>query len=214
MPARAALRNPGSSSATTTRRATGTPVSASTTMIPDEPAEPVHFPHLRERIAEIFNDAQQSTAGHRKLVVRLRKIQTICCGLEQSERNVSQRDSARRQAGSLIDNVDIDSSQDSEEEFKTEVLRCVIRVLPVKKSESTGDRAVRFVGSFLSSATEKGTLYMLFLYIYRFFSDKKLYRLSKSRSSSRGNRRVSRNRNFSSHNHDRFNACTPNGRQG
>lgn len=117
----------------------------------------MHFPHLRERIAEIFNDAQQSTAGHRKLVVRLRKIQVICCGLAQAEENKSQRDADRRHTGSLIDNVDVESSQESEEEFKTEVLRCVLRVLPVKKTESAGDRAIRFVGSFLSSATEKGT---------------------------------------------------------
>lgn len=42
-----------------------------------------------------------------------------------------------------------------EEDFNREVKRCVIRILPVKKSEPVGDRVVRFLGTFLSVAASK-----------------------------------------------------------
>ena len=44
----------------------------------------------------------------------------------------------------------------SEYEFNVEFARCVLRLLGVKKSESAGDRIVRFVGFFLRHASEKG----------------------------------------------------------
>ena len=43
-----------------------------------------------------------------------------------------------------------------EEDFNEEVGRCVLRVLTVKKSEPVGDRIVKFLGLFLSYASEKG----------------------------------------------------------
>lgn len=45
-----------------------------------------------------------------------------------------------------------------ENDFNAEMVRCLLRVLPVKKSEPVGDRIVRFVGLFLKHATELGEL--------------------------------------------------------
>ena len=45
-----------------------------------------------------------------------------------------------------------------EEEFNAEVTRCVVRILPIKKSETAGDRLVRYVGLFLKHATDAGML--------------------------------------------------------
>ncbi|KAH0298992.1 ARM repeat-containing protein, partial [Aureobasidium melanogenum] len=42
-----------------------------------------------------------------------------------------------------------------EDDFNTEVVRCVLRVLPIKKSETVGDRIVKFLGIFLRVASEK-----------------------------------------------------------
>lgn len=111
--------------------------------IPDEPPLPT-APRLRQYIIDIFSDAQRSTAGHRKLIVRLRKIQEICCGLHASEKK------GRRVS------VAVEDYEQGEKDFNTEIARCVLRVLPVKKSEGTGDRVIRFLGVFLPASTEKG----------------------------------------------------------
>lgn len=42
-----------------------------------------------------------------------------------------------------------------EEDFNSEVVRCVLRILPVRKAEPAGDRVVRFLGTFLNSAGAK-----------------------------------------------------------
>jgi condensin complex subunit 3 len=42
-----------------------------------------------------------------------------------------------------------------EEQFTQEFVRCVVRVMPVKKSESVGERSIRFIGLFLKTANEK-----------------------------------------------------------
>lgn len=39
-----------------------------------------------------------------------------------------------------------------------EVTRCILRILPIKKTESVGDRVIRFLGLFLNHASEKGGL--------------------------------------------------------
>ncbi|EKD14712.1 uncharacterized protein L3040_002860 [Drepanopeziza brunnea f. sp. 'multigermtubi'] len=95
---------------------------------------------LRTQISSIFRDAQRTTAGHRKLVINLRKIQEACC----YEPTASS--SSRKKTGA----EDFD-----EEQFTAELTRCVLRVMPVKKSESVGERAIRFIGSFLRYASEK-----------------------------------------------------------
>lgn len=91
---------------------------------------------LRPKIAAIFRDAQRNTATHRKLVVNLRKIHETCC-YEPADKMT-------------------DSSNDSDEEiFNKEFIRCVLRVMPIKKAESVGEKSIRFVGFFLRHAGDK-----------------------------------------------------------
>jgi condensin complex subunit 3 len=75
-------------------------------------------------------------------VINLRKIQEACC-YEPTKANAK---------NSADDDFD-------EEQFNNEVLRCVIRLMPVRKSEGVGDRVVRFLGLFLRHATEKGEFF-------------------------------------------------------
>ncbi len=103
--------------------------SAPTIVIPDEGPTST----LRTRICSIFGDAQRSTAGHRKLVVGLRKIQEACC---------YESDQGRQEFG--------------EDDFNVEIARCVIRLMGVKKSEGVGDRILRYLGLFLRHASDKG----------------------------------------------------------
>lgn len=92
---------------------------------------------LRVQICSIFKDAQKSTASHRKLVINLRKIQETCC-YEPTTKNKKAT-----------------SEQFDEEQFTHEVIRSTIRAMPVKRSESVGERVIRFIGLFLRHANEK-----------------------------------------------------------
>ncbi|TEY87496.1 hypothetical protein BOTCAL_0001g00220 [Botryotinia calthae] len=92
---------------------------------------------LRTQVSSIFRDSQKNTASHRKLVVNLRKIQEACCYEPTSKKNKTGAE-------------DFD-----EEEFTYEFTRCVLRVMPIKKSESVGEKAIRFIGLFLRHANEK-----------------------------------------------------------
>ncbi|CAD6584073.1 MAG: hypothetical protein ASARMPRED_001589 [Alectoria sarmentosa] len=91
---------------------------------------------LRAQICNGFSDAQKSPAGHRKLLVELRKIQETCCHEPTRLGNPSRQEF-------------------NEDDFNVEIARCVIRLMGVKRSEAVGDRIVRFLGSFLRHATEK-----------------------------------------------------------
>jgi condensin complex subunit 3 len=71
-------------------------------------------------------------------VINLRKIQEACCYEPTSNR--------KNNTGA----EDYD-----EEQFTYEFTRCVLRVMPVKKSESVGERSIRFIGLFLRHANEK-----------------------------------------------------------
>jgi len=102
---------------------------------------------------EIFADAHRSTTGHRKLIVRLRKIQENCSGLRSQKDNGKK---SRKQAGAFVEDGIIDENGVVKKEFNTEVTRCVIRILGVKKTEPAGDRVIRFLGLFLKAAAEKG----------------------------------------------------------
>ncbi|CZT12797.1 related to condensin complex component cnd3 [Rhynchosporium agropyri] len=93
---------------------------------------------LRIQVGSIFRDAQRTTAGHRKLVINLRKLQEACC-YEPTSSN-------KNKTGA----EDFD-----EDQFTEELTRCVLRIMPVKKSESVGERAIRFTGLFLRHANEK-----------------------------------------------------------
>ncbi|KAB8292263.1 hypothetical protein EYC80_008005 [Monilinia laxa] len=115
------------------RRSATSRVSAPHIEIPEETPDN----ELRTQISSIFRDSQRNTASHRKLVVNLRKIQEACCYEPTSKKNKTGAE-------------DFD-----EEEFTYEFTRCVLRVMPIKKSESVGEKAIRFIGLFLRHANEK-----------------------------------------------------------
>jgi condensin complex subunit 3 len=108
--------------------------------IPDEGPDT----SLRQQIAHIFGDAQKTTATQRKLVVTLRKIQEACC-FEPPDAGKS----GKKGKGEVQEDF-------YEEDFNAEVVRCVLRILGVKKSEPVGDRVVRFLGLFLKHASDRG----------------------------------------------------------
>lgn len=91
---------------------------------------------LRPKVCAIFKDAQKTTATHRKLAVNLRKLQESCCYEPAGPKKQSPGDF-------------------SEEEFNNEFVRCVLRIMPVKKSEGVGEKTVKFIGLFLRYASDK-----------------------------------------------------------
>ena len=93
---------------------------------------------LRVQVSCIFRDAQRTTATHRKLVITLRKLQEECC----------------YEPTSLRKNRNVAEDFD-EDQFTNELTRCVLRIMPVKKSESVGEKSIRFIGLFLRHACEK-----------------------------------------------------------
>lgn len=129
MPGRTSTRN--SAVPRVSRKQSSTPVSVSA--VPDEGPTTT----LRTSICGIFADAQKTTAGHRKLVANLRKTQETCC-YEPQTRGKKGRECL------------------GEEEFNTEIARCIIRVVPARKGEEPADRIIRFLGLFLRHASEKG----------------------------------------------------------
>ena len=76
-------------------------------------------------IQTIFSEAQKTAATHRKLVNSLRTLQTTC--LQTNKEDV----------------------------FNEEFIRCLNRVLPVKKSEPTADRVIKFIGHFIQHVQDK-----------------------------------------------------------
>lgn len=143
MPSRVAARSSRkpSSQPSGSRAGSATPSFA----IPEEPSLPEAIPSLRRDVCSIFADAQRSTTGHRKLVVRLRKLQESCCGIS------SKKDSKP----SVPEDVLMGEETLPEKEFNIEIGRCMLRILPIKKSEPVGDRILRFLGNFLILASEK-----------------------------------------------------------
>ncbi|QPG95733.1 hypothetical protein C2857_001860 [Epichloe festucae Fl1] len=91
---------------------------------------------LRTKLCAIFRDSQRTTATHRKLAVNLRKIHESCC-YELAKPN-----------NAALNEFD-------EAAFNREFVRCVLRIMPVKKSESAGEKCIRFVGFYLRHAHEK-----------------------------------------------------------
>ncbi|KAI0178261.1 condensin subunit Cnd3 [Pestalotiopsis sp. NC0098] len=126
MPTRVSSRSTRTS-ATTSSAALGIPE--------DGPENP-----LRSQICAIFRDAQKTTASHRKLVVNLRKIHESCCYEPTRPKKPA--------AGAPVEDFD-------EDDFNTEFTRCIMRAMPVKKSEGVGEKTIRFVGLFLRHANDK-----------------------------------------------------------
>ncbi|KIL95853.1 condensin complex subunit 3 [Fusarium avenaceum] len=91
---------------------------------------------LRSKVCAIFRDAQRTTATHRKLVVNLRKIQESCA-YEPTNPDESQ------------------ANEFDEDAFNHEFIRCVSKIMPIKKSESVGEKSIRFTGLFLQHAIAK-----------------------------------------------------------
>ncbi|PHH81646.1 hypothetical protein CDD82_282 [Ophiocordyceps australis] len=91
---------------------------------------------LRTQICGVFGDAQRSTATHRKLAMSLRKMHEACCYEAQSGKR------------GRMDEFD-------ETAFNKEFVRCVVHMMPVKKTESVGERCIRFVAFYLALASEK-----------------------------------------------------------
>ena len=94
---------------------------------------------LRHVISNLFSDAQKAVAGHRKLVVGLRKVQEACV----------YETPAGDKSGTLRDAFD-------EEDFNFEFSRCVLRLMSIRRAEVVGDRLVKFVATFLKRASDKG----------------------------------------------------------
>ena len=100
--------------------------------IPDETPDNA----LRTQIASVFREAQRNTASHRKLAVTLRKLQESCCYEPTTDKKSA-------------------ASDFEEDDFNVEFVRCVLRVMPVKKSEAVGEKAIRFIGLFLRHSVDK-----------------------------------------------------------
>ncbi|KAF1733393.1 Condensin complex subunit 3 [Beauveria bassiana] len=105
---------------------------------PNPAAEFVDTPDndLRLKISLIFRDAQRNTATHRKLAVTLRKIHEACC-YETADQKITS-----------------DSDFD-EKAFNAEFIRSVLKVMPVKKSESVGEKSIRFISFYLRHSSDK-----------------------------------------------------------
>ncbi|KAL5340631.1 nuclear condensing complex subunit [Aspergillus crustosus] len=152
MPSRVSARSTSSATRKGSTQTTGSRAGSATPSfaIPEEPALPEAIPNLRRDVCAIFADAQRSTTGHRKLVVRLRKIQETCCGISQKTSKKGSKD-AEAHTERLIPGEETIP----EKEFNVEVGRCVLRILTIKKTEPVGDRILRFLGNFLTHGSEK-----------------------------------------------------------
>ncbi|KAI0976507.1 nuclear condensing complex subunit [Xylaria arbuscula] len=140
MPARVSSRSSRTSgpsnkaSSNTLRASIASRASSSNLDIPEEAPDS----ELRKQVCAVFRDAQKTTATHRKLAVTLRKTHEACC-YEPT------RPGSKTAAADDFD----------EPAFNAEFARCVVRIMPVKKSEAVGDRTIRFVGLFLRHANDK-----------------------------------------------------------
>ena len=70
-------------------------------------------------------------------MVSLRKIQEACCYEPTNPKSRS-------------------AVEFGEDDFNVELVRCVIRLMGVKKGEGVGDRIVKYLGLFLKHASDKG----------------------------------------------------------
>lgn len=127
MPARTTARSSRTSAARSSAASRTSPV-AETVDTPDNA--------LRTKVCAVFRDAQRTTATHRKLVVNLRKIQESCA-YEPTNPDQSRAD------------------EFDEDAFNHEFIRCVSKIMPIKKSESVGEKSIKFTGLFLQHASAK-----------------------------------------------------------
>ncbi|KAK1598760.1 nuclear condensing complex subunit [Colletotrichum navitas] len=141
MPARVSTRSTRTSAAVSHKSSAATvgsrasTASRSSSLALDVPTERPDS-ELRSQVCAVFRDAQKNTASHRKLVVTLRKIQEACA---------YEPTSLKKSTANEFD----------EEAFNSEFVRCVLRVMPIKKTEAVGEKTIRFIGFFLRHANDK-----------------------------------------------------------
>lgn len=93
---------------------------------------------LPTSLPPIFDQAQHTTANHRKNIVALRKIQDTCSSITESSSKGTK----------LV----------GEKAFNGLFIEMVNRVLAVKKGVAVADRVVKFVASYVTYVTEQGEL--------------------------------------------------------
>lgn len=93
---------------------------------------------LPQSLPPIFDQAQHTTANHRKNIAVLRKIQQSCSTVtEQTAKGVK-----------LV----------GEKTFNTAFIDMVNRLLPVKKGVAVADRVVKFVAQYVAYTTAQGKM--------------------------------------------------------
>lgn len=135
MPPRTSTRSGRASTRSSAANTTARASRASSAVAFDVPEESPDN-ELRTQVAAVFREAQKNTATHRKAAVTLRKLQEACCYEPTSAKKAT--------AGDF-----------DEDDFNTELIRCVLRVMPVRKSEAVGERTIRFVGVFMRHSIDK-----------------------------------------------------------
>lgn len=135
MPPRTSTRSGRASTRSSAANTTARASRASSAVAFDVPEESPDN-ELRTQVAAVFREAQRNTATHRKSAVTLRKLQEACCYEPTSAKKAT--------AGDF-----------DEDDFNTELIRCVLRVMPVRKSEAVGERTIRFVGVFMRHSIDK-----------------------------------------------------------
>ncbi|PUU77631.1 nuclear condensing complex subunit [Tuber borchii] len=114
-------------------------IPAATSPAPEpSPPPPVTYTPLQDAIATIFQSAQKTTAGHRKLAITMRSIWEQCA------------------AGTGPLGASIGGGRVGEKAFVKEFTGFLNRVLMTKKSEVVGDRCLRFTDLFVRGLLDKG----------------------------------------------------------
>lgn len=134
---RASTKASANASTLTASRASASASASRQSSLPIDVPEDTPDNELRTQVAAVFREAQRNTATHRKSAVTLRKLQEACC----YEPTNTDRKTA---VGDF-----------HEDDFNQEFVRCVLRVMPVKKSESVGERTIRFIGVFMRHSIDK-----------------------------------------------------------
>lgn len=105
---------------------------------------------LPSLLPPIFDQAQQTTANHRKNIVYLRKIHEQCATIVEEISN---------------DRIKLTG----EKAFNSLFFDMVNRVLTVKKGVAVADRIVKFVANYVSYCTETGMPFLHSLLLYNKF---------------------------------------------
>lgn len=87
-------------------------------------------------VPPIFDQAQHTTANHRKNIVSLRKIQETCA--------------------SVVEETPKGTKLVGEKAFNIFFVGMLNRVMPIKKGVAVGDRIVKFVAAYVAYTTEQG----------------------------------------------------------